>query len=193
MDTEPTSPEASESGATSASASPTAALAPVKVRVKALVDADQLKRDLSYSVADLSSAMADQASLFVHYGVLAAQAAKQVDSIKLALENAEARIYRLLRDEAAEKAVKLTEAQLEKGVASHQRVIAFKKALNEAKQVEAVAKIAIEAFRQRRDMLIQQGATERQEREGDLRIQRREAADADIRDRTMNMLRGAHS
>lgn len=138
--------------------------------VRQFVDASQLKHDLGYSLNDLSNAMAEQASMFAHYGVEAAKASAQVDTVKLLLENAEAAVYRMERDKAADAGEKVTEALLEKRVIRHPRVISMKKALNEAKQVEAVAKIAVESFRHRKDMLVQHGAQAREELKGELRM-----------------------
>lgn len=144
-----------------------------KVTVKLLIDPVQLKKDMSYSLADLDQAIQEQGSLFVHYGVIASKAARQVDDLKLLLEVAEARVYRALRDGFAKTGEKVTEAQLEKAVVSHPKIIAYKKAINEAKQIEATCKTAVEGFRQRRDMLIQSGATAREEMKGEVSIMRR--------------------
>lgn len=164
-----------------------------KVQVKELVDPYQLKKDMAYSLSDLSTAMAEQASMFAHYGVLAARASRQVDEMKLLLENAEARVYRRVRDAAAVAGNKLTEAQVEKTVAVHPQVVAFKKAVNEARQIESVAKTAVEAFRHRRDMLIQHGATSREEMKGELSISRRREMEGSIKDQRERMLQGLAS
>lgn len=145
--------------------------------IKDFVDPAQLKKDLAFSNNDLTSAMMQQASLFSHYGVLAAQAARQVDVVKLLLENTEAAVYKLLRDQAASAGDKVTEAQLEKMIARHDRVIAMKKSLNEAKRVENITKTAVEAFRHRRDMLVQMGLISREEMKGELSIRAKSAAE----------------
>ncbi|MCH8476060.1 MAG: hypothetical protein LAT55_12635 [Opitutales bacterium] len=161
-----------------------------KIQVKALIDPQQLKKDMSYSLADLSTAMVDQASLFAHYGVLAARASRQVDEMKMLLENAEARVYRRVRDAAAAAGNKLTETQVDKQVAVHPQVIALKKAKNEAAQIEAVAKTAVEAFRHRRDMLVQHGATSREEMKGELSISRRRENETSMKEQRERMLKG---
>lgn len=145
--------------------------------IKDFVDPAELKRDLAFSNNDLTSAMMQQASLFSHYGVLAAQASRQVDVVKLLLENTEAAVYKLLRDQAATAGDKVTEAQLEKSISRHERVIAMKKSLNEAKRVESTCKIATEAFRHRRDMLVQMGLISREEMKGELSIRAKSAAE----------------
>jgi len=152
----------------------------VRYEVRQLVDADQLKRDMTFSPTDLTSAMMEQASLFAHYGILAAKASRQVDDVKMLLENVEAKVYRKVRDEAASTGVKLTEAQVEKQVVTHEHVISFRKALNEAKQIEAVAKTAVEAFRHRRDMLVQQGLISREEMKGELSIAAKRAHEDEL-------------
>lgn len=148
-----------------------------RFEVKMFIDTFQFKKDVSYSTADLSGAMADQASLFAHYGEQAARAARQVDDLELLLENAEAKVYRMLRDAAAKAGEKITEAMLEKSVSVHPRVVQFKRALNEAKQIEATAKIYVEAFRSRKDMLIQMGAQAREEYKGEVFIAARAAGE----------------
>lgn len=145
--------------------------------IKDFVDPAQLKQDLAFSNNDLTSAMMQQASLFSHYGVLAAQASRQVDVVKLLLENTEAAVYKMLRDQAAVAGDKVTEAQLEKSVSRHDRVIAMKKSLNEAKRVEGITKTAVEAFRHRRDMLVQMGLISREEMKGELSIKAKTAAE----------------
>lgn len=148
-----------------------------KITVKEFVDPVQLKKDLSYTLVDLSGAMVEHASLFAHYGVLAAKASRQVDNMKMLLENAKALVYRKVRDQLVSEGEKVTEALLEKEVARHPKVRAVQLALNEAKQVEAIAKTAAESFRHRRDMLVQQGLISREEMKGEVSVSRRREAE----------------
>jgi hypothetical protein len=134
------------------------------------VDAAQLKADLAYSTADLSTAFMKQASLFAHYGILAAKASRQVNNIKMLVENTEAQVSRIIRDELAATGAKVTEGNIAAQVTRHERVRAAQRALNEARQIEDVTKTAVEAFRHRRDMLIQQGFIQREEMKGELKI-----------------------
>jgi len=150
-----------------------------KVTVRNYVDEKKLAADSTYSLANLSDAMMEQASLLVHYGVQSSRASRQVDDLKMLLEVTEAKVYRRIRDEVAAKGEKVTEAQLEKLVATHPQVIEVKKALNEAKQIEANAKIAVEAFRHRKDMLVSQGLLAREELKGEVSINRRKEAEAE--------------
>jgi hypothetical protein len=153
-----------------------------KITVRNFIDSAKMKEDLAYSMADLSGAMSRQAQMFAHYGEIAAKAARQVDNIKLLQDNTEAAVYRALRDRMVANGEKTTEALLDKMVTRHERVIAVKKALNEAKQIEAVAKIAVESFRHRKDMLVQHGATEREEMKGELVTKLRSSREEDLND-----------
>lgn len=143
--------------------------------VRDFVDAAQLKQDLAYSPNNLTDAMMNQASIFSHYGVLAAEASRQVDTVKMLLENTEAAVYQKIRSDIAQAGEKATEAQMEKLVARNPRVIAMKKALGQAKRVENICKTAVEAFRHRRDMLVQAGLLSREEMKGEVRIAERNA------------------
>lgn len=160
-----------------------------RFEVKSFIDPLQFKKDVSYSTANLSGAMSDQASLFAHYGELAARASRQVDDIELLLENAEAKVYRLIRQDAATTGEKVTEVMLDKQVAVHPRVVQFKRALIEAKQIEATAKIYVEAFRSRKDMLVQQGAQAREEFKGEVFIAARSAGEEYLKEQKDNTLK----
>ena len=152
-----------------------------KITVVEYVDAAQLRKDLSFSTADLSTAIMEQAALFANYGVEASKASLQVDKFKMLLENTEAQIARQIRDDKASKGEKLTESALSELVTRHPKTIEARTALNAAKQIEGVAKIAVEAFRHRRDMLVQQGLISREEMKGELAVAVRNAKDEELR------------
>lgn len=164
-------------------------LRPVKPPfVSKFVDKRQIEADLSWSAADMTGAMMKQASLFVEYGRLSAEAQGQVDKFKLALETAEAMVYRELRDDAVKTGTKLSEKQLESLVSVHPTVQAIKKSLNEAKQIEAMLKTTVEAFRQRKDMLVSQGLIMREEMRGETVIRGRDEAIKSQQDRIKDSL-----
>lgn len=146
---------------------------PVGYTVKTFLDPVQLKRDISYSTNDLSGAMMQQGSLFVHYGGLYAEAAHQVDVVKMLLESTEATYYKVIRDQFNMSGEKFTETLLEKMVSRTTKVVQMKKALIAAKRIESICKTAMEGFRHRRDMLVQQGLISREEMKGDLYIAER--------------------
>lgn len=149
-------------------------------KVKQFIDGDQLKKDIRFSPSDLTSGMVDQASLFIHYGIQAALSSKQVDDLKILLENQEARYGRELRDRLTNLGEKFTEASIAGRVARLQQIRVTKRAVNEAKQIENVAKAALEAFRHRRDMLVQMGLISREEMKGEASINRRQAQESEL-------------
>jgi hypothetical protein len=155
------------------------------ITVRNFIDGAKLRADVTYSLTDLSSAMMTQAALRAHYGELKAAAQRQVNDFELLLEVSESRVYRRLRDEYAEKKEKSSDASLKVEVAGHERILAIRKAINEAKQVLDVAKGAWEAFSDRNDMLIQLGARDRTELQGELRIRAAEASSSAAGDRAL--------
>jgi hypothetical protein len=152
------------------------------IKIRQFVDSAQVKADLSYSMASLSDAMVRQAALYAHYGELLAKAERQHDDMDLLLDTTEAAVYRKIKDEFIAAGLKTTEVELDKMVRRHERVIAARKALNEAKQIATTAKTSAEAFRHRRDMLVTQGNISREEMKGELVIKKRQDAEASVED-----------
>jgi len=148
--------------------------------VTAFIDTTQVKKDMAYSLADLSTAMMQQASLFAHYGVLLAQASRQVDDIELLLDVARSKVTRRLRDDYAKAGEKVAATLIDKEVETDDKIVSLRIALNEAKQIENIARTVVDGFKQRRDMLIQHGSTEREERKGELAIKARRAVQEDV-------------
>lgn len=154
--------------------------------VKRFVNAAQVKADLAINPSDVSNAMLEHASRFIEYGTYLSQASKQVNDLTMVFEAAEGRIYKRIRNEFATAGDKITEAQLEKLVRVDGTVIGYRRLLNEAKQVESLAKSAVDAFRQRKDMLVSYGMMQREEMKGEVSINRRNAFEAEktgLRDR----------
>lgn len=154
--------------------------------VRRFVEAAQVKRDLAINPSDVSNVMLEHASRFIEYGTYLSQASKQVNDLTMVFEAAEGRTYKRYRDAAATAGEKVTEAQLEKLVRVDGNVIAYRRLLNEAKQIESLAKSAVDAFRQRKDMLVSYGLMQREEMKGEVSINRRNAFEAEktgLRDR----------
>lgn len=149
-----------------------------KIPVKNYLDASKLKVDTQIPMADLSNAMAQQASLRLHYGELSTRAAKQLDDLELLLEVTSGKLWRQILDTAAADTEKKkpTDKTIENEIATHPKVIALKRAINEAKQIAAYGKVVDKAWEDRKDMLIQIGAKDRKEMEGELRVKVAEAA-----------------
>ena len=138
--------------------------------MKVPFDPERFADDRNIDRRDLSNAFANQASLFAHYAEQHAAMMRQEANAKLRMELAHAKAYRAARDAAAVEKVKMSEAQLEAEVMRNTAYIRAVYAYNEAKSLTALAHGAVEAFKQRRDMLIQLGANERKEMEGEVRM-----------------------
>jgi len=154
-----------------------------KKAVKTFINPVQFKEDVSVNVADLDDAFVRQASLFAHYGMQTARAVEQMDNLKLLLEVKEAQLNNEHREALLAQGGKVTEAMISNAVLTDSRYIKTRKAFNEAKGVLEINKASTEAFRQRRDMLIQIGADAREERKGEVVVKKMEASESDLRTR----------
>lgn len=155
------------------------------------VDAAQLKRDLAINPSEVGNAMLEHASRTIEYGVKLAQAGKQADTVKMLLEAVEAKVDKSIRNTHAAAGAKVTESAIEKEMRLHPKVIAYRKLLNEARQIETLAKSAVDAFRQRKDMLVSFGMLQREEMRGEVSVNRRQAVEAEqegLRERTLARL-----
>lgn len=144
------------------------------IKVKTLIDADKLARDVSINENELSNSMAEQASLFTWYSQLNVRAKRQVNDLELLVEVQEGNAAKRLRDEAVSLGEKPVQARIDKEVLIDAKVVQAKRALNEAKQAANLCQAAVDAMRQRRDMLVQIGNDRREEKKGNLIIQERE-------------------
>ncbi|MBE0438112.1 MAG: hypothetical protein IBX56_20215 [Methylomicrobium sp.] len=155
-----------------------------KKTVRMFVNPEQLKEDVSINMADLTDCFLNQASLFAHYSSMAAKASEQADNLKLVLEVKEAELNAEHRESLLKGGGKVTEQMVTNAVLTDPRYIKVRKMHNEAKGVLEMLKAVPEAFRQRRDMLIQIGTNAREEMKGDLFIRSKEQKEADLRERT---------
>lgn len=159
-------------------------------RVKIFFDPAEYKKDVRINPTDLSSAMADQASLFTHYGELLTQAMYELDKWKDIEAIRVAKADRTIRDRAAADGSKLTEASIEKEISRHPEVVALRLTINKAKHQVELGKVVVESFKQRRDMLVQLGASDRENLKGEQRIlavEANERAQAARRERALEM------
>jgi len=155
-----------------------------KKSVRVFINPEQFKEDVSINLSDLNGCFLEQASLFAHYGMMAAKASEQADNLKMMLEIKEAQLNTEHRERLLIFGGKVTEQMVTNAVLTDTRYIKVRKAYNEAKGVLEMLKTAPEAFRQRRDMLIQIGTNAREEMKGDLFMKSKEQKDADLRERT---------
>lgn len=160
-------------------------------KVTSFIEPERANKDVQINSAAISEAFYDQASLFLHYATLEARAAHQVDKCKQLLKIVEARVDKMIRDEAAEDGKKLTESMIDKEIQRHPKIVDMTKSLNEARMQLSLVEGVVEAMRHRRDMLVQIGANTRIEMQGEMRLAISDAkkeADAAQRDRVAGML-----
>lgn len=146
-----------------------------KKMVKMFINPVAYKEDIAINPVDLDNAFLTQASLFAHYATQAARAVEQMDNLKLTLDVREAQLRTEHRNTFLESGVKVTESMIDSAVMVDPRYIKVRKAYNESKGVVEMLKGATEAFRQRRDMIVQIGVNNREERKGEAFVKSAEA------------------
>lgn len=149
--------------------------------LKDYVDADQLKRDVNFDVADLDTAICQHAGLFVHYSDLSRRARQQWEKMKVTVEVLESRLYAIHKEAMVAAGVKPTEAAVAAAVNSDPRWHAAKMKVIDAQAISNFAGDAREAFSQRKDMLVQVSVDRRVEQQGELRIRVAQAANGEAR------------
>lgn len=135
-----------------------------------IIDVEQLKKDITFAESEIDNAMQEQASLFVHYAVLHAHAGAFADKVKNLLRLTEASVGKTIREDAEVSGAKITERKIEESILLDKGVQKLKSTLIEAEMDEQIAHSALEAFRQRRDMLVQRGVALREEAKGTVRV-----------------------
>lgn len=136
---------------------------------------EQLRKDLSISDADIDGAMTEQAGLYGYYSSLYAHAQYKADVAENRAKVAKARAYKDVRSRLIAKGAKFSEALLEAEVMLHPD---YHDALEMAAKYQMKAELckqALEALRQRRDMLVQKGKSRLEELKGDLFLKGRTA------------------
>lgn len=132
------------------------------------VNPEEFARDVKINVHDLSKHFCEQATLFAYYATKAHQAQTFADGKKQLMGVANAQIAKSIRDEAAAEGKKITEAAIAQAIEIHPDYVRARRTYNEAQGIADLAKTYLEALKQRRDMLIQLGAKQRDEMKGDM-------------------------
>jgi hypothetical protein len=147
------------------------------------LNADTFQEDLEIDGHNLNNAFMRQASLFAYYAATHVGAMRKEARAKLLLEIEEAKVAKSIRDKMVAEGTKTTEKQIEQEVSRTPSYIKAVNAYNEAKANTALAASAVEAFRQRRDMLIQLGANQREELKGETRVVGHDRVRQELRER----------
>ena len=148
-----------------------------------ILDPKAFQDDLDIDSHDLNHAFMRQASLFAYYAAIHVKTMRREARAKLLLEIEEAKVAKAVRDKMLADGTKTTEKQIEQEVSRTASYIKAVNALNEAKANTALASSAVEAFRQRRDMLIQLGANQREELKGEVRVVAHDRLRQELRER----------
>ena len=138
--------------------------------VESIIDPVVFHQDVSFSDTDLDGAIREQAALFAHYAALHRQAAEQAASKKILYEVIRAKAAKKFRADAATAGTKVTDSLIEQEVTLTGEVLNARLDMIRADSILELCKNALKAFEQRRDMLIQRGASIREELKGELRI-----------------------
>lgn len=162
----------------------------VSPKIEQFVDPEQLMRDVRFNEADLSTAMSEHASMYVHYATQSARARAQYETMKTLAEVTESRLDAHHRNLlTADEKKKPTEAAIAAAVKADPRWFAAQRRLIEAREAFDLASDAREAFKQREGMLIQTATDQRREREGEMRMGASKSVAEELRNGVLEMLR----
>ena len=158
-----------------------------------MTSAVDLLKDTSINSHDIDDDMRRQSGLFSHYAAECAKAQLNMDNLKLKRDVTIAKIDHEIRDIAVEdggkyEGVKLTEKVVESAINRDIRWVTVQKQYNEAKSTFELFKGALEALKQKRDMLVQLGINAREEYKGEMRITEvieKEKSESNIRQRAI--------
>lgn len=147
--------------------------------VDEFLSADEYSADTNLNETDLNDGFLNQSGLAAYYGALLAKAQYQAAEFKLKRDVLSAKISSELRNNPPSDK-KLTEKALDELVTADPRVQAIVMAYLKASEVESLLKAAVDAMKQRRDMIIQLGASEREDAKGEVRMKLRSASDRSV-------------
>lgn len=148
------------------------------ITIDTLIDPDKFETDITVDGMMINDAFINQAGLTAYYGALLASAGEQSSKMKVLRDATIAKVGQEIREAAAAEKRKVTEASIGEEVTLDPRVQAIRLAYDAANRVESECYAAIEALKSRRDMLIQMGASAREEKKGDIRIKTTEHVSA---------------
>lgn len=152
--------------------------------------AEQVTDDVNFTETELYDEMVRQPSLVAHYGRLVAEAQFNMDKSKQLLEITESRCAQEMRDEAADEGRKITESQINSNLPNDAKVMKKRMEYSRAKADHEALKVALEALRHKKDMMIQINVGQRTEMENKIsglaKMESEGARDAKIRQAAKN-------
>ena len=154
--------------------------------LKVFVDPDQVKVDISINMGDLDTAMIEHPGLELHYAMQTAHARRQYERLKAATEILEAKIDAETREKwVGEK--KPTEAAIKAAVLADKRYSSAQSKLIDAQHIWKLCEATENAFRSRKDLLLEVARDRRKEKEGQMRV----LEGQEMRESVMKALRDA--
>lgn len=148
-----------------------------------LPTAAEVLDDIRFSEVELDDNMIRQPALVAHYGRLVAEAQFNMDTAKQKLEIAESKAATSMRDEAAAEGRKISETQINSELPTVSAVAKARVAYNRAKSDFEAMKVALEALRHKKDMMIQLAVNRRSEMENKINgLVRQEKMDQAVED-----------
>lgn len=138
------------------------------------IDSEKVKGDISINLTDLDTEMVEHAGLELHYSIQTANARRQYERMKNAVEILEAKIDAQVRETLAlaaeETKKKPTEAAIKATVLADSRYSSGQAKLIEAQYIMKLCEATENAFHSRKDMLLEVARDRRKEKEGNLRV-----------------------
>ena len=154
--------------------------------LKTFVDPDQVKVDISINMSDLDTAMIEHPGLELHYAMQTAHSRRQYERLKAATEILEAKIDAETREKwVGEK--KPTEAAIKAAVLADKRYSSAQSKLIDAQHIWKLCEATENAFRSRKDLLLEVARDRRKEKEGQMRV----LEGQEMRESVMKALRDA--
>ena len=140
------------------------------IKITRFVDPEKLQVDLAFTEMGVNDAMMKHAGLYAHYATLCFKADDQISKAKQVYEITHAKVDSEIRSKAVADDRKITEKMVEAEAARDGRVVGAKKAMGEAQAIAGLCRHAVDAFRQRKDMLVQVASNRREEYKGQVRL-----------------------
>lgn len=135
-------------------------------------DEDKYLTDIKVDRNDISSVMAEHASLSAYYGVQHARWEGTYSLLKMRVETFKSQTELKLRKELEEElGKKPTENMVKSALVSHPDYEEYQQKLVKAEEQVILFKNALDAFKQRRDMVTSIGHDLRLEKQGEISVQ----------------------
>lgn len=151
------------------------------MELKTFIDVDVFTTEVQDELSDLTAAMQTQTARTAYYGMQYAGAQKQAKKVKLIASSVEAQLtstYRkkleaAARDEVEESnkpPVRITAEMVKSAVHLDANFIKYAQLQIDADEIEQVCRVAYDAFKTRRDMLISLGQLSRAQLSGNATV-----------------------